>query len=63
MYSFEIDQILVQYASNFLSSRTFQIDLHGFRHSLHCINGGIPQGSVLSSNLFIIYINDLLSAT
>ena len=35
----------------------------GFLSNLHSINAGVPQGSVISPVLFILFINDLLTST
>ena len=38
-----------------------QVD--GYLSKPHSINSGVPQGSVISPVLFILFINDLLSST
>ena len=37
--------------------------MDGFLSNLHSINAGVPQDSVISSVLFILFINDLLTST
>ena len=37
--------------------------MDGFLSNLHSINAGVPQGSVISPVLFILFINDLLTST
>ena len=43
--------------------RSIAIRVDGFLSEPHSINSGIPQGSVILPVLFILFINDLLSAT
>jgi len=48
---------------NFLLNRSIQVLVDGYTSDLFLINSGVPQGCVLSTTLFIIFINDLLSLT
>lgn len=54
---------LVPFLSSFLSGRRVRVALDGLFSDFHSINSGVPQGSVLAPTLFLIHINDLLSAT
>ena len=55
--------ILINWIGSFLSDRSIAIRVDGFLSNLHSINAGVPQGSVISPVLFILFINDLLTST
>ena len=47
------------FIKNFLSERTFQVRLDDIYSNIYKLDNGVPQGSVLSGNLFILAINDI----
>src|SRR6201990_2271818 len=61
--SFGIYLFLCDLLTNFLSGRSIAAVVDGHRSSHKSINSGVPQVSVLSPTLILIFINDLLSIT
>ena len=60
---FGLHHTLIKWISSFLSDRSIAIRVDGYLSNPHSINSGVPQGSVISPVLFILFINDLLSST
>ena len=60
---FGLHHTLIKWISSFLSDRSIVIRVDGYLSNPHSINSGVPQGSVISPVLFILFINDLPSST
>ena len=54
---------IITWITSFLSGKSIAIRVDGFLSRLHSINFGVPQSSVISPALFILFINDLTSST
>ena len=52
-----------KWIESFLANRSIKVVVDGMSSESFSINAGVPQGSVISPTLFLIYINDLIGQT
>ena len=60
---FGLYHTLIKWVGSFLSDRSFVIRVDDSFSNPHSINAGVPQGSVISLALFVLFINYPLSST
>ena len=58
-----LQPICITGIASFLSDKSIAIRENGYLSKPDSINSGVPQGSVISPVLFILFINGLLSST
>ena len=57
--SFGIDDIALKWFQSYLTNRTEYVLFNGIKSSKRVVQFGVPQGSVLSPLLFVLYTSDL----
>ncbi len=59
LYSYGIRGDILEWIKNYLSNRKISVIINECASSIYSINSGVPQGSVLASIFFLIFINDI----
>lgn len=52
---------ITAFIQNFLSDRSYKVRVNGVLSNKKVLQNGIPQGSVLSTTLFLVAINDIIT--
>ena len=63
MEHYVVRGIVCQYFSSYLSNGEQFVSVNGHYSSLKNASYGVPQGSVVGTQLFLIHINDLPNTT
>jgi hypothetical protein len=63
MKHYGVDGKSLEWFRTYLKDRQQYVEYNGQQSGLLPITTGVPQGSVLGSLLFLIYVNDLPSST
>ncbi len=57
--AYGIDAGLIRWIQAFLRDRSFRVAVNGCVSESRSAQSGVPQGSVLRSIIFLVYVNDL----
>lgn len=63
MMSIGIKENLLHFINDFIKERSFQVAINGCESTKRTLINGLPQGSVLLCQLFLIAINNLFASS
>ena len=58
-WKYGVDQLALKWFNSYLTNRRQRCSVNNHLSSTGSLNCGVPQGSIIGSLLFLIYINDL----
>jgi hypothetical protein len=63
MHNLKVSPKIAKWIKKFLKNREFYVEINKQRSENKKISTGVPQGSILSPILFIMYVNDIPTTT
>ena len=61
--SYGVGNTFIRWLSDFLCNRSIRVVIDGINSNLYPVNSGVPEGSVISPTLFLLFLNGLLCLT
>ena len=61
--SYGVGNTFIRWLSDFLYNRSIRVAIDGISSNLYPVKSGVPQGSVISPTIFLLFLNDLSCLT